>query len=212
MLQVPSRNSQCFLSGWGVVFLLQAACSITDYKAATTFQTMSPEIETPIEACPNISGTYEFIGTPLPGMPLTWRGAAKRTWRGTPTEGWKLTVDRFLWRYTPLKNEEAVTEVEILQDQTKIQVRFKGPFGQEVVVLPERPDDQIGCGKGKIILLRIREAIGESVTGTVVFKHTYFKSADGSLHLTVQSVAYLRSLFFFWTMEELQGAWFAPRR
>ena len=195
------RPSSCFLGICGAVLLLQVACTAT--LAEPTFEAMSAEIEAPLEACPNISGTYDFIGTPLPGMPSTWRG------------GWELAFDNFtlfrVYQDKQIKNRETITEVEIIQDQT-IQVRFKGPLGQETVVLPERPDDRLGCGKGKIILLKTRESFGESVTGTVVLKSTYSKDADGSLHVTIQHMWHSRSLFFFWTQEELHGARFAPKR
>ena len=213
MLPVSLRYSNYLLGVWWVVFLFQVACTST--FAEPTFEAMSAEIESPIEACPNISGSYEFIGTPLPGMPPTWRGAAKRDYWGNPVEVWKLAFDNFtlfrLYKDKQLENRETITEVEIIQDQA-IQLRFKGPFSQEIVGLPEHPDDRLGCSKGKIILLKTRESFGESVTGTVVLKSTYFKNTDESLHVTLQSVSYDRSLFFFWTHEELHGARFAPRQ
>ena len=71
------------------------------------------------------------------------------TWRGRE-------FDIFLWhRSLSLKNRKAITEVEIIQDST-LQVRFQGAFGQTIVTLPERPDDRIGCDKRAIILVRIR--------------------------------------------------------
>ena len=198
MRQLNSRYSKCLLWLWGVGFLFQAACSFP--AVTSTFQTMSSEIESPLETCQNIAGTYEFIGTTLPGMPTTFRGMSG-----------EVVLDEYLRLDKRPKNRETVTEVEIIQDQTTIRVRFKDPAGLETVVLPERPEDQMGCSQGKIILLKIREGSGESVTGTSVIKNTYFKSAGGSLHITLEEVAYLRSLFFFWKAEEVDGARFAPR-
>ena len=188
----------------------------------STFQAMSSEIDAPFEACPNISGTYEFVGTPLAGMPTTIGSSSE--------EFGKLTLERLLsLNLKNLNNRdpvtgvvstlEMVTEVEITHDQT-LQLHFKGPLGREMVVLPESSEDsedqiQIGCSKGKIIRVRTKEAIGEGVTGTSVIKTTSFKSADGSLHITLQKVSYLRSLFLvflvFWEFEEEFGARFAPR-
>ena len=206
--QVNSKHSKCLLWVWGVGFLFQSACSFP--AVTSTFQTMSSEIESPIEACPNISGTYEFVGTPLAGMPSTFRGM--------PVEVAKFTFAHLLWlakvpkTLLDLLDTDTVREVEIIQDQT-IQIHFKGPSGRETVVLPESSEDQIqiGCSKGKIIQVRTQEGYGESVTGTSVIKNTYSKSADGSLDITVERVAYLRSLFFFWKTEELYGARFASR-
>ena len=87
-------------------------------------------------------------------------------------------------------------------------------------MLPESSEDsedqiQIGCSKGKIIRVRTEEVYGEGAWGTRVIKNTYFKSADGSLQITLQKVSYLRSLFLvfwvFWEFEEEYGARFAPR-
>lgn len=72
MLQVRSMHSKCLLCVWGVVFLFQSSCVMLSFPAVdSTFQAMSSEIDAPLEACPNISGTYEFVGTPLAGMPNT---------------------------------------------------------------------------------------------------------------------------------------------
>ena len=197
-----------------MVFLLQTACAST--LAEQTFKTLDAEIETPLEACPNISGTYEFIGTPLPGMPSTWRGFSKIDYRGNPVEQAKLSLDRFLlWEHILLhKIREDVAEVEITQDHQTIHVDFRGSFGQKTVVLPERPDDQLSCGKGIIILTRIRDAyLSEGGgSGHNVFKHTFVKNVDGAIDVTVQLVGHYRSLLFPWTHEELNGARFAPKR
>ena len=216
VLPDSATNAPWLLCVWGVVFLLQTAC--TSVSAERTFETMGVDIEAPLKACPTISGTYEFVGTPLPGMPSTWRGSAKRDYSGNPAEGWQLTFDRFLrgdWGGDTvlLKNRDAVTEVEVIQSQT-IQVRFKGPFGQKIVELPERPDDRLGCGKGTIILARIRGTyLSEGGgSGYNVFKHTFVKNVDGSLDVTVQLVGQYRTLLFPWTYEELNGARFAPKR
>ena len=88
------RPSSFFLGVWGAVLLLQVAC--TAMRAEPTFEAMSAEIEAPLETCPNISGTYEFTGTPLPGTPSTWRGFAKIDYWGNPVEQSKLSLDRFL--------------------------------------------------------------------------------------------------------------------
>ena len=198
----------------GVVLLLQVACTAT--RAEPTFDAMSAEIEAPLEACPNISGTYEFIGTPLPGMPPTWRGFGKIDYWGNPVEESRLSLDRFLlWEHTLLyKIREDVAEVEITHDHQTIHVHFRGSFGQKTVVLPERPEDQLGCGKGTIILTTIRGTyISEGGgSGYDVIKHTFVKNVDGSLDMTVQLVGHYRTLIFPWAYEELNGARFTPKR
>ena len=173
----------------------------------STFQAMSSEIDAPLETCSNISGTYEFVGTPLPGMPNT-RGWEEFTFAN---------LLKLVMQPKPLLDIlESVTEVEITHDQT-LQLHFKGPLGREMVVLPESSEDQIqiGCSKGKIIQVRTEEFYVEGAWGTSVIKNTLFKSADGSLQITLQDVAYSRSLalvfLVFWELEEEYGARFAPR-
>lgn len=213
VLQVRSRHSKVchiFLLTLLAGLVVNSGCVplMLSFPAVTsTFQAMSSEIDAPLETCPNISGTYEFIGTALPGMPNT-RGWEEFTFANL------LSLSK---QPQHLQNIlETVREVEIIHAQT-IQIRFKGPSGRETVVLPESSEDQIqiGCSKGKIVQVRTQEAYGEGVTGTSVIKNTYFKSADGSLHITVQDVAYLRSLalvfLVFWEFEEEYGARFAPR-
>ena len=206
---VLPRPSSFFLGVWGAVLLLQVACTAT--RAEPTFEAMSAEIEAPIENCPNISGTYEFTGTPLPGMPSNWPGLAK--------VGSKVGFDYFIllrpiYNDKQVKNREDISEVEITQDHQTIHVYFKGSFGQKTVVLPERPDDQLGCGKDAITLAGVRginlsEGGG---SGYNVFKHTVVKNVDGSLDMTVQLVGHYRTLIFPWTHEERNGARFAPKR
>lgn len=226
VLQVRSRHSKVchiFLLALLAGLVVNSGCVplMLSFPAVTsTFQAMSSEIDAPLETCPNISGTYEFVGTPLPGMPPHFH----------PGGFGKLTLDRFLrLDLKKLNNRdpvtgvvstlEKVTEVEITHDQI-LQLHFKGPLGRETVVLPESSEDsedqiQIGCSKGKIIRVRTEEAFGEGVTGTSVIKTTLFKSADGSLQITLQDVAYLRSLalvfLVFWEFEEEYGARFVPR-
>lgn len=201
-----STNAPWLLCVWGVAFLLQMGC--TSVSAERTFKAMSAEITSPLEACPNISGTYEFIGKPLSNQSTPW--------------AWELFFDYFLqhrsmlFRYAVEANEtiKAVTvEVELTQDQT-IAVHFNGAFGQKTVRLPERPDDRLGCGNDGITLVRTRginlsEGGG---SGYNVFKHTFVKNADGALDVTVQMVGHYRTWFILWTYEELNDARFAPKR
>ena len=190
------------------MFLLQAACA--SISAEQAFKTLSAEIEEPLEVCSTISGTYEFVGTPLPGVPTHWND-------------WGLYFDYFLRHRTiffshGMDEEEAIktvtAEVESTQDRT-IQVHVKGPFGQKTVVLPERPEDQLGCFEGKIILTRVRDFYSEGSWGKSVFKHTFVKNVDGSLDVTLQVIGHhnsLLSLFLPWTHREWYGARFAPKR
>ena len=208
MLPGSSKISKCLLWIWGIGFLLQVACA--SIFAEQTFKTISAEIEAPLEACPTIAGMYEFIGTPLPGVPTHW-------------QDWGLYFDYFLQDRTMffgygMDEEEAIktvtAEVEIAQDQT-MQVQLQGQFGQKIIILPERSDDQLGCVEGEILLTRIRDFYTEGSRGKSVYRHTFVKNVDGSLDITLQELSYhnfLIALFIPWAHEELYGARFAPKR
>jgi len=174
--------------------LLLVACGSSD----VTLKEKLLLIETPIETCPNISGSYEYIGTPLAGMPHEWGGINKN-----------LPLNLLLWLDRLPKNRTEIKEVEIIQTE-KIYAIFKGDFGKESLIVHENPQDNIGCRNGKIIQVRMRDAYGEAVSGKSIIKNTYFKTVDGSLNIIVEVVSHLRSFLFFYSAEKIYGAKFAP--
>ena len=180
------------LASW--VFTLTACGGSSD----ATLKEKLLDIETSLETCPNISGTYEFIGTPLTGMPSDWRGM-----------NMELALDLLLWPDRLPKNRDEIKEVEI-QQTDKIQAVFKKGIGQQILVVPEGHMDHIGCAKDEIIQVRMRDAYGQTVSGKKIIKNTYSKNPNGSLNIIVEVVGHLRWFLFFYKYEETYGARFAP--
>ena len=129
-----------------------------------------------------------------------------RDWRGMNI---KLAFDLLLWPDRLPQNRNEIKEVEINQSD-KIQAIFKGDLRKEVLIVPENPKDHIGCAKGQIIEIRMRDAYGETVSGKKIIKNTYSKNTDGSLNITVKVIGHLRSFPFFYKNEETYGARFSP--
>lgn len=123
----------------------------------------------------------------------------------------KLTLDLLLWPNRLPKNRPSIKEVEINQAD-KIQAIFKGDLGQQTLLVPESPMDHVGCAKGEIVQIRMRDAYGETVSGKKIIKNTYFKNTDGSLNIIVEVIGHLRSFPFFYKNEETYGARFAPAK
>ncbi len=168
--------------------------------AESTFKEALLAIETPIENCPNISGTYEFIGTPLPGMSSTFYFSHD-----------PLAFDLLLWPDKLPENRQQLKEVEIQQADT-IRASFQGYIGRETLIVPDHLEDHIGCSKDKVIHVRLRNAYGEAISGKDILKSTFQKNTDGSLSINLEITSHLRTLFFFWTTQNIMGAKFAPIR
>ncbi|MCA9471930.1 MAG: hypothetical protein MRJ96_13605 [Nitrospirales bacterium] len=164
----------------------------------TTLKEKLLQIESPIDTCPTITGTYKFIGTPLSGMPSDWRGM-----------NMALALDLLLWPNKLPENRKTIKTVEVIQGE-KIQAVFKGDSIEQTLIVPENPLDKIGCTKGKIVQVRMRDAYGEAVSGKSIIKNIYYKNTDGSLNIIVEVVDHLRSLPFFYKNKETYGARFSP--
>lgn len=101
-------------------------------------------------ACPNLNGTYEMFGEPLPGMPPYFRKVTA-----------KVTLDRLLGLDWPAEDAAKPYEVQLVQDRTieltsvLYEDRATGRF-------PLLPGDSVVCSQDEMIIRQAREIRGSS--------------------------------------------------
>jgi len=101
-------------------------------------------------ACPNLNGTYEMFGEPLPGMPPYFRKVTA-----------KVTLDRLLGLDWPAEDGAKPYEVQLVQDETieLASVLYdRGAAGR----MPLLPGDSHVCSHGEITIRQARESRGSS--------------------------------------------------
>lgn len=101
-------------------------------------------------ACPNLNGTYEMFGEPLPGMPPYFHRVTA-----------KLTLDRLLGVDWPAEDVTRPYEVELVQDQT---IRLLSVLYEDQAAgrLPLLPGDSVVCSQGEMTIRQARESRGNS--------------------------------------------------
>lgn len=114
-----------------------------------------PAGETPLAtlsdpACPNLSGTYEMFGEPLPGMPPYFRTVTA-----------KVTLDRLLGLNWPAEDAAKPYEIQLVQDKTieLISVLYEDRGAGRFPLLP---GDSVVCSQGEMIIRQARETRGDS--------------------------------------------------
>ncbi|WP_447598728.1 hypothetical protein [Nitrospira sp. Nam80] len=101
-------------------------------------------------ACPNLNGTYEMFGDPLPGMPPYFHKVTA-----------KVTLDRLLGLDWPAEDGVKPYEVQLVQDETieLASVLYdRGAAGR----MPLLPGDSVVCSHGEITIRQARESRGSS--------------------------------------------------
>jgi hypothetical protein len=111
----------------------------------TACQTSSMVPDDP--ACPNVRGTYERIGEPLPGMLNYFRKVTV-----------PLTLDRMLGIGPSSEEEAQPAEVRVFQDET---IELDGPAtGGPSSRLELLPGDSVTCSQGEMRIRQLRHTRG----------------------------------------------------
>jgi hypothetical protein len=101
-------------------------------------------------SCPNLSGTYEMFGQPLPGMPPYFHKVTA-----------KVTLDRLLGVDWPADDSAKPFEVDLVQDRT---IRLTSVlYDREASgLVPLLPGDSVVCAQGEMTIRQAREFRGTS--------------------------------------------------
>jgi hypothetical protein len=101
-------------------------------------------------ACPNLTGTYEMFGDPLPGMPPYFHKATA-----------KVTLDRLLGLNWPAEDINKPKEVQLVQEETIELASLLYERGAEGR-MPLLPGDSVVCSRGEVTIRQARESRGSS--------------------------------------------------
>jgi hypothetical protein len=101
-------------------------------------------------SCPNLNGTYEMFGQPLPGMPPYIHKVTA-----------KVTLDRLLGVDWPAEDAAKPYEVDLVQDQT---IRLTSVLYERETsgLIPLLPGDSVVCSQGEMTIRQAREFRGNS--------------------------------------------------
>ena len=149
-------------------------------------------------SCPNLSGRYVFYGKALPGCPSYFGLIGNR-----------VAMDDMLDISLPREQRAMITAAEIIQTD-RLEVIF---HGQDSIVASRQavsPENRVGCERGKLTIQRVREGVGEAVTGTATITEMLHKSDEGSLVVKTEILWRNRSFIFWWTSSEEYAARFRP--
>lgn len=174
-----------------VLFLtLLAACQQLPVVPASR----APLAEMSDPACPNINGTYSFLGEPLPGKPPFFHKVV-----------WKVTLDRLLGLNWSADEQEISPSVQLIQDNS---IELMGESSGESLAgrFDLRPGDTVVCSQGEMTIRQQREVRGYSfeqlwrITRTA---RTLKLDQDGSLIVNTHiRTAYKSSLLADVTVED----------
>jgi hypothetical protein len=130
------------------VLVLLAACHRTIEPVVTAED--GPLVNLSDPSCPNLNGTYEMFGQPLPGMPPYFQKVTA-----------KVTLDRLLGVDWPAEDVAKPYEVDVVQDQT---IRLTSVlYDREASgFLPLLPGDSAVCSEGEMMIRQAREFRGSS--------------------------------------------------
>jgi len=100
--------------------------------------------------CPNLNGTYEMFGEPLPGMPPYFHRVTE-----------KVTLDRLLGLNWPAEDATKPYEIQLVQDETieLVSVLYEDRAARRFPLLP---GDSVVCSQGEMTIRQARETRGDS--------------------------------------------------
>jgi len=148
-------------------------------------------------SCQNLSGWYVFYGEALPGYPSFFGLVGNR-----------LAMDDMLGiSLLPRDQRRKITAVEIIQNDS-LEAIFHEQDGIASRKRAVSPEDRMSCQGGKLTIIRVREGVGEAVTGTATITETLSQAGDGSLVIKYESVSKDRSFIFRWISTEEYAASF----
>jgi len=130
-----------------VLLLVMTACHRTVEGVIPAGDVPMANLSDP--SCPNLTGSYEMFGQPLPGMPPYYHKVTA-----------KVTLDRLLGVDWPAEDDTKPYEVNLVQDQG---IRLTSVlYGDAVGLVPLLPGDSVVCSQGEMTIRQTREFRGSS--------------------------------------------------
>ncbi len=153
------------------------------------------------EECPvSLSGSYEILGNPIPGMPSYFR-----------IRSIKLALDTMLGLDLKIADRKPETIVDVkFSDDILLSARVGDRIS--AVRLELSQEDTVKCEGKKLVIHRMKEGRGEAVSGVSEVLHQFDLIEDGSLVLITTIKSRSRSLFMsFDNPTEVYGARFKKK-